>query len=58
MSRRKKKSQITSVLYTYVGTDVQFNEFLRMLLRDYLGADSPYTNLSADSVQRVESEVV
>ena len=50
MSRRKKKSQITSVLYTYVGTDVQFNEFLRMLLRDYLGADSPYTNLSAGEI--------
>ena len=27
----------------YVGTDAQFNEFLKMMLHDYLAVDNPYT---------------
>ena len=39
----KKRNNISEVSFTYVGTDDQFNEFLKMMLHDYLAVDSPYT---------------
>ena len=44
MARNRQKNPITNVLYTYVGTDAQFDEFLTLMLRDYLAADNPYAN--------------
>ena len=38
----KKRNNISEVSFTYVGTDAQFNEFLKMMLHDYLAVDSPY----------------
>ena len=36
MGRKKKESSIASVMYSYVGTDDQFDEFLKLMLHDYL----------------------
>ncbi len=32
------KERLASVMFTYIGTDEQFTEFLKMLIHDYLGA--------------------
>ena len=55
MSRKKKESNIASVMYSYTGTDEQFDEFLKMMLHDYLAVDNPYTKQEADFVGNVES---
>ena len=39
---RRKRPEITSVLFSYVGTDAQFDEFLKGVIHDYLAADHPY----------------
>ncbi len=57
MGRKKKESNIKSVMYSYVGTDNQFDDFLKMMLHDYLSVDNPYTNQAADFVGKVETEV-
>lgn len=44
-------------MYSYVGTDDQFDHFLKMIIHDYLSVDDPYTNQPADSVGKVENEV-
>lgn len=55
MGRKKKESNIASVMYCYVGTDDQFDQFLKMMLHDYLSVDHPYTNQKPDSGGNVES---
>lgn len=55
MARKKKESNIASVMYSYVGTDDQFDEFLKLMLHDYLAVDNPYTNQKPDFVGNVES---
>lgn len=55
MARKKKGNNITSVMYSYVGTDAQFDEFLKMMIHDYLAADDPYTSREPDFVGNVES---
>ena len=57
MGRKKKESNIASVMYSYVGTDDQFDEFLKLMLHDYLAVDNPYTNQPTDFVAKVETEV-
>ena len=57
MGRKKKESNIASVMYSYVGTDDQFDDFLKMMLHDYLSVDNPYTNPAPDFVGKVESGV-
>ena len=42
---RKRKENISEVMFSYVGTDEQFDEFLKMLVHDYLSVDQPYTKL-------------
>ncbi len=56
MSKRRNKSEITSVTFTYVGTDAQFDEFLKMLVRDYFTAEQPCMIPPTDFVQTVESD--
>ena len=56
-AERKKESNIASVMYSYVGTDDQFDEFLKLMLHDYLAVDNPYTNQTTDFVGKVESGV-
>lgn len=55
MSRKKQRSNIVSVMYSYVGTDKQFDAFLKMLVHDYLSVDHPYTNQTTDFVSKVEN---
>ena len=40
---RKRKDNISEVTFSYIGTDAQFDEFLKMLVHDYLSVDQPYT---------------
>ena len=51
-----QRPEITSVLFSYVGTDAQFDEFLKGVIHDYLSADHPYTKLETVLVDCVESE--
>lgn len=53
---RKKKNNISNVLFTYVGTDAQFDEFLKSVIHDYLVVDSPHNVPSTEIVGKVESE--
>lgn len=50
-----RKENITEVMFSYVGTDAQFNEFLKMLVHDYLSVDQPYTNSKTDFVDYGDS---
>ena len=43
MGRKRKESNIASVMYSYVGTDDQFDDFLKMMIHDYLAVDHPYS---------------
>ena len=54
---RRKRPEITSVLFSYVGTDAQFDEFLKGVIHDYLSADYPYTKSETVLVDCVESEI-
>lgn len=55
MTRKNKELNIASVMYSYVGTDNQFDEFLKLMLHDYLAVDNPYTKQEPDFVGNVES---
>lgn len=50
-----RKENIAEVTFSYVGTDEQFNEFLKMLVHDYLSVDQPYTKSQEDFVDHVDS---
>lgn len=52
---RKRKDNISEVTFSYIGTDAQFDEFLKMLVHDYLSVDQPYTKLKEDFVDHVDS---
>ena len=52
---RKRKETISEVTFSYIGTDEQFDEFLKMLLHDYLSVDQPYTKPQEDSVGNGDS---
>ena len=49
----KKRNNISEVSFTYVGTDDQFNEFLKMMLHDYLAVDNPYTTKETETEEPV-----
>ena len=49
----KKRNNISEVSFTYVGTDEQFNEFLKMMLHDYLAVDNPYTTKETETKETV-----
>lgn len=50
-----RKENIAEVTFSYVGTDEQFNEFLKMLVHDYLSVDQPYTKVQENFVDHVDS---
>ena len=52
---RKRKDNISEVTFSYIGTDAQFDEFLKMLVHDYLSVDQPYTKSQEDFVDYVDS---
>lgn len=53
----KQKKTVSSITFSYVGTESHFETFLKILVRDYLSADDPAANPETDSVQKVDSEV-
>ena len=53
MGRKRKESNIASVMYSYVGTDDQFDNFLKMMLHDYLAVDNPYTAKETEAEEPV-----
>ena len=42
-------------MFSYIGTDAQFDEFLKMLVHDYLSVDQPYTKSQKDFIDHVDS---
>ena len=52
---RKRKDNISEVTFSYIGTDAQFDEFLKMLVHDYLSVDQPYTKSQEDFVGNGDS---
>ena len=52
---RKRKDNISEVTFSYVGTGEQFDEFLKMLVHDYLSVDQPYTKVQENFVDHVDS---
>ena len=52
---RKRKENISEVTFSYVGTDAQFDEFLKMLVHDYLSVDQPYTTSQENFVDNGDS---
>lgn len=57
MARKDKKRNLSHVMYSYVGTDAQFDEFLKMIIHDYLAVDNPYNDGQAVFVVNAESVV-
>ena len=53
----KRKKAVSSITFSYVGTEAHFETFLKIIVRDYLSADDPAMNSETDFVQKVESEV-
>ncbi len=51
----RKKPEIAEVQFNYIGTQNQFNQFLKMLVHDYLAVDDPYIKPEENSVALVES---
>ena len=53
----KKRNNVTEVTFTYVGTDEQFNDFLKLVLHDYFAADHPYaTQIPAEEEETTQQE--
>ena len=52
---RKRKENISEVTFSYIGTDEQFDEFLKMLVHDYLSVDQPYTTSQENFVDNGDS---
>ena len=49
------QNSFTSVTFSYVGKDSDFETFLKTIVRDYLAVDDPAAAPETDFVQRVES---
>jgi hypothetical protein len=41
MAKKRRADKLHSVMFEYAGTDKEFDEFLRLLLHDYLAVDHP-----------------
>ena len=54
----KKRNNISEVSFTYVGTDAQFNAFLKTILHDYLAVDNPYAAENPDAEDSAEEKQV
>ena len=58
MARKRTETPVGSVLYTYVGTDADFEKFLKAVVHDYLMIGDLPLNYTDKSIQKVESQVV
>ena len=58
MGKNTQIAELFSVRYSYVGTDTQFDEFLKMMIHDYLAADHPCIKSEPQIVGSVELEKI
>jgi hypothetical protein len=58
MARKVKKYPVRFVRFSYVGTDNNFNKFLKTVLRDYLSADIYAAHSDPKFVEKVENKSV
>ena len=49
MGKKTPKPELFSVMY-YVGSDTQFDAFLKMLIHDYLAVDNPFAQAEEQRV--------
>jgi hypothetical protein len=57
MARKRNEPVINSVMFTYVGTDKDFNQFLKTVVHDYLMLDNMTDLNPASHVEKVEKDV-
>lgn len=58
MPERKNLNKLNSVMFTYIGTDKEFDSFLKMLIHNYLSADQPYKKMEKEFVDKADSKSV
>ena len=55
MARKRIETSICSVMFTYVGTDADFEKFLKAVVHDYLMIGDLPLNEADKTIQKVES---
>ena len=50
MGKKTPKPELFSVMYSYVGSDTQFDAFLKMLIHDYLAVENPFVQAEGQQV--------
>ena len=48
MAKKRNTERLGEVTFTYMGTDQEFDEFLKMLIRDYLAVDHAHSGDTQD----------
>ena len=48
MAKKRNTERLGEVMFTYMGTDQEFDEFLKMLVRDYLAVDFSHSGDTQD----------
>ena len=48
MTKKRNTDRLGEVTFTYMGTDQEFDEFLKMLVRDYLAVDHAHSGDTQD----------
>ena len=48
MAKKHNTERLGEVTFTYMGTDQEFDEFLKMLIRDYLAVDHAHSGDTQD----------
>ena len=48
MAKKRNTERLGEVMFTYMGTDQEFDEFLKMLVRDYLAVDHAHNEDTQD----------
>ena len=56
MSVKRREDKLRCVTYDYVGTDKDFDAFLKLLIHDYLVVDHPGA-ATEETVENTESSV-
>lgn len=57
MAKRKKQLPIGAVLFSYVGSDQDFNKFLKSVVHDYLSVSDLSAITTDKSISNVEKSV-
>lgn len=56
MGVRRREDKLHCVTYEYVGTDKDFDAFLKLLIHDYLAVDNPGA-ATEETIEKAESSV-